>query len=135
MAAGASKYLTCDQIIAVADGVTIAPQQSAATLQRNIYEKMAGPSSPGKIIPPHLIRSMCHGFRMSRAQLTVQQLQGITINESFGTLQALSEAKWFATLVARHNDSNGDYHLNMFETVLIGRDLPAERDIVHLNMT
>jgi hypothetical protein len=34
--ADASKYLTYDQIIAVVDGVTIAQQQSAATLRRNM---------------------------------------------------------------------------------------------------
>jgi hypothetical protein len=84
--ADASKYLTYNQIIAVADGVTIAPQQSAAILLRNI--QMAWPSSPGKIIPPHLIRSMRRRVRMSRAQLIFEQLQGITINDSFGSLLA-----------------------------------------------
>jgi hypothetical protein len=99
-----SKYLTYDQIIAVAYCVIIAQQQSAATLRRKM--QMAGPLGPGKNITPHLLRSMRRRVRMSRAQLTAQQLQGIAINDSFGSLRALSYAKWFATLVARHNDSN-----------------------------
>jgi hypothetical protein len=57
------------------------------------------------------------------------------INDSFGSLQALSQAKWFVTLVARHNDLNDNYSLYMFATVIIGRDLQAERDIVHPNVT
>ncbi len=110
----------------------------SSQLQRSdTFIQMAGPSRPGKNIPPHLIRSMCRRVRMSRAQLTVQQLKGITINDSFGSLRTfkLSETKWFATLVERHNDTNDDYHLDMFETVVIGRDLQAEWNIVHLNMT
>ncbi len=41
----------------------------------------------------------------------------------------------FATLVAQHNDPNDYYHLDMFETIVIGSDLQAELDIVHLNIT
>jgi hypothetical protein len=72
---------------------------------------------------------------MSRAQLTDQQLQGVEINDLFGSLEALSKAKCFATLVTQHNDLNDYYHLDMFETVVIGSDLQAELDIVHLNIT
>jgi hypothetical protein len=86
-------------------------------------------------IPPQLIRSMRCRVRRSRAQLTVQQLQGITINNSFGYLWALTETKWFVTLVAQHNDPNDGNHLDMFEAVIIGRNLQAERDIVLLNTT
>ncbi len=86
--ADASKYLTNDRNIAVADSVTIAQQQSAATLPHNM--QMAVPSSPGGKITPHLIRSWCHHVRMSRAQLTVQLLQGFSIDDSFGSFQAFS---------------------------------------------
>ncbi len=43
-----SKYLKHDQIVAVTDAVTIAPQQSAAQFRRNM--QLAGPDSPGKNI-------------------------------------------------------------------------------------
>jgi hypothetical protein len=48
----------------------------------------------------HLIRIISRRFCMSRAQLTVHILQGITIDEFLGSLQAWSETKWFASLVA-----------------------------------
>jgi hypothetical protein len=51
-----SKYLKYDQIVAVTDAVTIAPQQSAAQLHRNM--QLAGPDSPGKNIAPELLRCM-----------------------------------------------------------------------------
>ncbi len=38
------------------------------------------------------------------------------------SLEALAEAKWFATVVALHNDLNDNYHLNMFGTGIIGSD-------------
>jgi hypothetical protein len=77
--------LTYDEIISVADSVTIAAKQSAATLQRNM--QMVGLSSPGKNIPlaPHLIRSLRRRVCVSM----IQQLQGITINDSFRSLQSL----------------------------------------------
>jgi hypothetical protein len=43
-----SKYLKYHQIFAVTDTVTIALQQSAAQLRRNM--QLAGPDSPGKKI-------------------------------------------------------------------------------------
>jgi hypothetical protein len=45
-----SKYLKHEQIVAVTDAVTIAPQQSAAQLRRNI--QLAGPDSAGKNFAP-----------------------------------------------------------------------------------
>ncbi len=76
----ALKHLTYDQITPIAGGVTITPQLPAATLRHNM--QIAGPSSPGQNIPPHLIRSICHRVCMSRMQVMVQQLHAITINDS-----------------------------------------------------
>ncbi len=60
-----SKYLKHDQIVAVTDAVTIAQQQSAAQLRRN----------------------------MQRAQLTIRQLRGFNIDSSFGSLIQFADAK------------------------------------------
>ncbi len=88
-----SKYLKHDQIVAVADAVLIAPQQSAAQLRRNL--SMAGPSSPGKLIEPALLRSVQRRVSKARDQLTVLKMDGFVLNASFGSLTQLAEAKWF----------------------------------------
>ena len=67
-----SKYLKYDQIVAVSDAVLIAPQQSAAQLRRNM--SMAGPSSPGKLIEPALLRSVQRRVSRAREQLTVRKV-------------------------------------------------------------
>jgi hypothetical protein len=73
--------------------------------------------------------------RASREQLTVKQLQGFNIDSFFGSLAKSSDVKWFGTLVDRHNDHEDDFHFNMYSTIVIGRDLNAAWDIVHINIT
>ena len=128
-----SKYLKHDQIVAVTDAVTIAQQQSAAQLRRNM--QLAGPDSLGKNIAPQLLRCMQRVVRLSRAQLTIRQLQGFDIDSSFGSLTKFAEAKWFRTLLDRNNDPEDDFHFDLFSPIVIGRDINATRDIVHINLT
>jgi hypothetical protein len=116
---------------AVADAVTVAPQQSASQLLRNL--QLA--ESPTKHIEPLLLRCMQRVVRASRVQLTVKQLQGFNIDSSFESLAKFSDVKWFRTLVDRHNDPEDDFHFNMYSAFVIGRDLNAARDIVHINVT
>ncbi len=82
-----SKYLKYDQIVAIMDAVTTAPQLSAAQLRRN----MQLADSPSKKIAPELLLSVQHWVKMSRAQLTMKQLDGFDINSSYGSLQKFSE--------------------------------------------
>ena len=128
-----SKYLKHDQIVAVADAVTIAPQQSGAQLRRNMA--MAGPSSPGKLIDSALLRSVQRRVQTSRTQLTQRKLEGLAIDTSYGSLTQLASAMWFRSLIDRHNDPDDEFHLNLFKPVIIGRDIKAENDILHLNIS
>jgi hypothetical protein len=105
-----SKYLKHEQIIAVSDAVLIAPQQSAAQLRRNL--SMAGPSSPGKLIKPALLRSVQRRVSRAREQLTVQKMDGFVLDASYGSLSQLAEAKWFRSLVERNNDLDNELHFN-----------------------
>jgi hypothetical protein len=82
--ANSSKHLKHNQIVAVADVILIALQQSAAQLRRNI--PMADSNSPGKHIEPVLLRFMQRCLKAARARLTVKQLEGCTIDDSFGSL-------------------------------------------------
>ena len=126
-----SKYLKYDQICAIADAVTIAPNLSATQLRRN----MSLADSPGKKIAPELLRSVQHRVKQSRAQLTMKQLQGLDIDSSYGSLQKFTDKFWFANLVARKNDRDDDFHFDLYSPVVIGRNLDPQRDIVHINMT
>ena len=128
-----SKYLKHQQIVAVTDAVTIAPALSAAELRRNM--QLADPNSPGKRIGPEMIRSMQRVVRLSRAELTVKQLQGFDINSTFGSLTQFSEVKWFRTLIDRNNNFDDDFHFDLFTPFVIGRGIDAKRDIVHINIT
>ena len=128
-----SKYLKHEQIVAVADAVTIAPQQSAVQLRRNM--SMAGPSSPAKMISPDLMRSVQRRVSASRAQLTMRKMEGRSIDTTYGSLTQLASVMWFRTLIDRNNDPDDDFHFNLFKPVVIGRDIKAENDILHLNVT
>jgi hypothetical protein len=92
-----SKYLKYEQIDAVADAVTVALQQSASKLRRNL--QLA--ESPTKHIEPLLLRCLQRVVRASRAQFIVKQLHGFNIDSSFGSLPQFSEVKWLKTLVDR----------------------------------
>jgi hypothetical protein len=125
------QVLKHEQVFAVAEAVTGAPQQSATQLRRNL--QLA--ESPTKHIEPLLLRCMQRVVHASRAQLTVKQLQSFNIDSSFGSLAQFLDVKWFKMLVARHNDPEDDFHFNIFSSVVIGRDLNAARHIVQINIT
>jgi hypothetical protein len=73
--------------------------------------------------------------RVSRAKMTIRQLQGFNIDSTFGSLTQFADAKWFHTLLDRDNDPEDDFHFDLFSPVVIGRDINASSDIVHINLT
>ena len=98
---------------------------------------MAGPSSPGKVIAPDLLLSVQRRVSTARAQLTERkpEMEGRAIDASYGSLTQLASAMWFRSLIDRNNDPDDDFHFNLFKPVVIGRDINAENDILHLNVT
>ncbi len=65
----------------------------------------------------------------------MEQLDNYKIDESFGSLVRYSDAKLFAKLLEHHNDEKLDFHFDLFEPFVIGRDLNAKDDIVYLNFS
>ncbi len=59
----------------------------------------------------------------------------MTIDDSFGSLVNLVNERWLPTLLAQHNDPDHDFHFDLFEPVIIGKDLNPADDIVYMNMT
>ena len=74
---------------------------------------------------------MQHCVKLSRAQSTMKQLQGFDIVNTYGSLQQFTDKFWFPDLVARNNDPEDDFHSDWFTPVVIGRNLDAQRVIVH----
>ena len=126
-----SKYLKHDQIIAVSDAVTTAPNLSAAVLRRNLQMVDA----PGSSIGTDLLRSVQYRVMTSRKKLNDAQMEGHGLNGSFGSLSKFAERLNFSHLIQRHNDPDDDYHLDFFGPVVIGADILAQNDVVHLNIT
>jgi hypothetical protein len=122
-----SKFLKLQQIEAIRTGVRIAPKQSAKHLRRNLMF-----SSPPKRIGPDLARSVERRVRRLRAELTSEKLEmdGAVMDDSYSALEKFVESKWFETLLEQHNDPDCDYHINLFEPIVIGKDLNPSDDIV-----
>jgi hypothetical protein len=71
------------------------------------------------------------------ALLTIKQLQWFYIDSSFGTLTQFADhdAKWFRTLLDRNNDLEDDIHFDFYSPLVIGCNINASGDIVHINLT
>ncbi len=57
------------------------------------------------------------------------------IDDSFGSLVCYAETKWFPTLFEKHNARGSDFHLDMYDVFVIGKDINAAEDIVYLNFS
>ena len=125
-----SKHLTVKQIQAIQTGVRMAPSQSARSLRRNLSN-----FSEDVQIDPVKIRHMRRKVAKFRADLTIQQLNNYKIDDSFGSLVRYSDAKLFRNLIDLHNNEESDFHFNLYEPFVIGRDLNARDDIVYLNFS
>ena len=126
-----SKFLKHDQIIAVSEAVTIAPNLSAAILRRNL-QMLDG---PGSDIGADLLRSIRYRVKSSREKLATSQLEGHFIDGSFGSLTRFANRINFSSLIDKHNDPTDEYHMDIFAPVVIGSDIKARHDVVHLNIT
>jgi hypothetical protein len=69
--------------------------------------------------------------------LTARQLDGCKVEDSFGALTTLFAKYDLRELVRKHNrdDPADSYHLPLFEFVVIGSEVTAERDLVRLDFS
>jgi hypothetical protein len=70
-------------------GVCISPNQSARLLSSNLVNL-----SPNKRISPKLLRNMKRQVVKVRAELTLEQLDSVKIDDSFGSLVRYADSKW-----------------------------------------
>jgi hypothetical protein len=57
------------------------------------------------------------------------------IADSFGSLTEFCIRSSWSELVRKHNDAAIDYHVSLYEYVVIGYDLIAARDVVRMNLS
>ena len=88
--------------------------------------------SPDKRIDPIKIRVVRRTVARFRNDLTLEQLDNIKINDSYGSLVRFTDAKAFAQLIEKHNNLESHFHFNLFEPFVIGRDLNPKDDIVYI---
>ena len=65
--------------------------------------------------------------------LTTKQLGGFMIADSFGSLTEFCIRSSWSELVHQHNDPAIDYHVPLYEYVVIGYEPIAELDVVRIN--
>jgi hypothetical protein len=124
-----SKFLKMKQLDAIHTGVLVSPNQSARELRRNLVNL-----SPEKRVSPKLLRCLQRKVVKVRAELTLEQLDALAIDDSFGSLVRYAEAKWFPTLLEKHMDST-DFHPGIHDVFVIGKGIDTANDIVYLNFS
>ncbi len=80
------------------------------------------------------LRSLQRRVVKVRAELTLEQLDALAIDDSFGSLVRYADAKWFLTLFEKHMDDI-DFHLGMNDVFVICKCIDAANDIVYLNIS
>ena len=95
-----SKYLKHAQRNMIATAVKIAPLQSAGELIRNVQ------NSPTKEIDAALRQSVVLLVRKDRREINTVLLEGVSLDNTVGSLAKLSDALWFGDAVRKHIAGN-----------------------------
>ena len=91
-----SKYLSHQQMSLISSAVKLAPLQTSSELIHNVQD------SPTKHIDAKLKGSVTRLVCKERKNITKIQLEGVTIDNTIGSLAALSETLWSGTAVKAH---------------------------------
>ena len=65
--------------------------------------------------------------------MTAKQV-GSETDDTFGNLLQFTEDHDFSDLMRKHNDLEDPYHFDLFEFVVLGGELRAQRDIVRITI-
>jgi hypothetical protein len=109
-----SKFLKFHTKALIATAVKVAPLQSATELIRNVQD------SPTKHIDPQLKKSVQRLVRKQRASINSVLLEGVTIDNTIGSLARLSQVLWFGDAVQKHKAGEC---LDVFKIYVIGRQI------------
>jgi hypothetical protein len=112
-----SVHLTVSQRSTLKRAIKSAPNESARQLVRN-----SSNFSPGKRTgqDPDSIRSAQRLIAQERRSLALSHTSGVQLDTSNGAMTQLGDKMALEKLIARHNDPDDDYHLNLHQVVCIG---------------
>ncbi len=68
-------------------------------------------------------------------RVTQQHVDGFDLKDSVGSLHELCASNLFSDLMRKHNDPEDSYHFSLFEFVVLGGQVSAERDIVRITFS
>jgi hypothetical protein len=91
--------------------------------------------SPTKTIGVQHHQSVSRRVRPARKNMTATQLGSVIMDDGFGVITDFCSRRAWPELVRKHNDQTNDYHLSLYEDVVIGHDLIACRDIVLIDLS
>ena len=130
-----SKYLKLSQKQVVRDAVRMSPLVPGATVRRNLNNL-----GPDKRVDPKLKQSVQRLVRKEKETILSEDLDGVKMDGSYGSLAAVAEAKWFVTKLKKHNQSldpasKDAHHLKPGTGLVIGKEVNEISKVVHLNIT
>ncbi len=89
-----------------------------------------------KTIAPEHHRSVMQRVRHAYKDLTAKQLGGFIIADNFGSLMEFCNRSLWSEAVRKHNNDPAiDFHVSLYDYVVIGYELIAERDVVRINLS
>jgi hypothetical protein len=117
-------------MISLSEAAVTAPNLSAAVIRRNLLMH----ESPTKTIGVQHHHSVSRSVRRACKNMTAKQLGSVIMDDCFGATDFCSRRAW-PELVHKHNDPTDDYHLSLYEDVVIEHEMIACRDIVRINLS
>ena len=86
--------------------------------------------NPTKNISLELKRCIERREYSARKDLTKKHVDGFELDDTFGALTDFSESNLFSALMRKHNDPEDAHHFRLFEFLVLGSQVTAERDLV-----
>ena len=119
-----AKYLTTTQRNAIFDSIRRSPHLTPSGARRGLSN-----CSPQKHIPATMMRSIRHAVRKDRAAITDVEFADCDgpISDKHGDFTRLCQTRFLEDLMARHNDPDDDYHLDMHQAVCISYNLEGSK--------
>ena len=130
-----SVFLKMKQKDGVKDAVRISPLSSGLTVRRSLKNL-----SPKKHVAPEFKKHVQRLVSKEKVKLLSQELHGVSMDGSFGSIADIARKKWFVTLIKDHNDEVfagqvGCGHLKPTTAMVIGKEIDELKNVIHLNLS
>ena len=118
-----SMYLKVSQKDVIRDAVRLSPLTTGTSVRRNLKNL-----SPQQQVSPQLKKSVQRFVQQVKVKVMAEELDGVIMDGSYGSIAALAEVKAFKAKVKAHNaedlaNENGVHHLTPGTVFVIGSQL------------